>query len=421
MRHHEELGDRAAAIALLEEAVALDAGFASAHRMLGALHRANADHARAAVAYERAFQHRNRLTVRERHLTAGSHHLNVTRDFDAAIAAYRAQLAREPDDRAALNNLSLVYRERRDYRNQEILLRQVLAIDSTIPSVFLALAEAVAHQSRFAEADEVLSEAERRFPAHPITPMTRAYVAAARQDWPAAESHIRRRLELGLARGRRDEVMDARQTLGQILLANGRVDDAEHELRAALELARAEGAHRRVLFTAVQLGWLEHRHRGRTRRALEVVDSVLDLHPLDALHPRDRPYAELAAFFAGAGSTHRLRALVRLAERDSTGAPGRAPAPDDAVHGYMALLDGRPRDAVAAFRRWEANDRCPVCPLPGLAEAYDHLRDSLRAAEVRERYLQTPWIWRFETDAPHLAFTLQRLGRGPKHASETGS
>jgi tetratricopeptide (TPR) repeat protein len=115
MRHHEQLGDRREAIRLLEGAIAIDPEFASAYRMLGALYRATAQHARAHWASERAYRHRDRLAVRERYLTMGSYYHNVTGEYDRAIAAYQAQLAREPDDRAALNNLALVHRQVRDF------------------------------------------------------------------------------------------------------------------------------------------------------------------------------------------------------------------------------------------------------------------------------------------------------------------
>jgi serine/threonine protein kinase/tetratricopeptide (TPR) repeat protein len=409
MRHHERLGDRREALRLLEEAVAIDPGFASAYRMLGAIYRANAEHAKGAAAFERAFAHRDRLAVRERYLTMGSHYLNVTREYDRAIAAYRAQLDREPTDRAALNNLSLVYREQRDFRNEELLLRQIIAIETAPPTVYLALSESLAHQSRFAEARAVLEEADRLFPDHPIMPMSWAYVSAAQQDWAAAEQHIRRRLEQGRARGRPDDVMDAHQTLGQILLVTGRLREAERELRSAMALAESESSPRRALFSAVQLGWLELRYRDRPERALAIVDSLLAVHPLDRLASGDRPYAELTGFFAAVGAHPRAREVLNVAERDSSARVDLRGPTGEMMRGFDAMLGGRHRQAVAAFLQAEASDRCTICALPALGEVYERVGDVGNAVATYERYLHTPWKWRFEIDAPHLAWTMQRL------------
>jgi eukaryotic-like serine/threonine-protein kinase len=409
IRHNEVLGDRQEAVRLLQSAVAMDPGFASAHRILGSLHRATADHASATAAFQRAFDNRERLPVRERYLTMGSHYLNVTHEYDKAIDAYLAQIAREPTDRAALNNLSLVYRELRDFANQEALLLRVIAIDTTLPPVYLGLSEALAHQSRFDEAHAVLDEMDRRFPDHPITPMTRAYVSAAQQDWVGAERHIRRRLEESRASGRTHDLMDAHQTLGQVLLTTGRVDEAERELRTALAIAAELDAPRRLLFTAVQLGWLELRHRQQPARALALLDSVLATRPLEQVHSMDRPYAELSGFYAGIGDAARVRALLDLAQRDTAARADLEGAAGHMMRGFDALLSGRAADAVAAFGRRQHSDRCTNCGLPMLGLAYEQMGDTRSAIAAFERYLETPWIWRFETDAPWLAATMQRL------------
>lgn len=409
LRHNEQLGDRQEAIRLLETAVAIDSGFASAHRLLGSLYRAGAEHARATAAAERAFRHRERLPVRERYLAMGSHHLNVTRDYPQAIAAYRAQLAREPDDVAALNNLSLVYRELRDFASQEQLLRRLIAVDTTYPQVYLALAEALAHQGRPEHARTVLAETDRRFPDHPITPMTWAYISAARQDWEEAERHIRRRLENGRARSRPLEVLDAQQTLGQILMTTGRVREAEQELRGALDLAGREAAPRRLLFSAVQLGWLELRYRRDPQRARAIVDSALALQPLERLSSGDRPYAELSGLLAALGDGAGVRRVLDVAERDPDARADLEGAAGHMMRGFVALLGGRHADAAESFRNRQEGDRCTICALPMLGEAYERMGQTKLAAETYARYLQTPWIWRFETDAPYLGWTLQRL------------
>lgn len=73
------------------------------------------------------------------------------------------------------------------------------------------------------------------------------------------------------------------------------------------------------------------------------------------------------------------------------------------------MLSGRHREAITAFRSRERRDRCTNCALPALGESYERMGDTERAIVSYERYLDTPYIWRFETDAPHLAWTMRRL------------
>jgi eukaryotic-like serine/threonine-protein kinase len=400
--------DRGEAIHLLELAISLDTGFASAHRSLGALYAAVANPGRAAAALDRAFANRDRLPIREKYLAMGSYYRNVTRELHKAVAAYRAQLARDPSDVAALNNLALVHAQRGEIVEQEQLLRRVLTLDTIYPTVYLGLAESLALQGREDEARAVLDEIDRRFPENPLAPMTRAYVAASFQRWDEAERQIRRRLQRGRERGRNGEVTDSYQTLGQILLVTGRVDDAEASLRDALAIAREDSVPRRALFSAVQLGWLELRHRERRERALVTLDSVLREFPLASLRSGDRPYAEMAALFAALGEVERARSLLRLAESDTT-ARANARSPDIyMLRGHVAALTGRHDQAIVRFREAAALDRCPICALPALGEAYERVGRVEDALTTYDQYVSRPWIWRFEIDAPHLAHVHRR-------------
>ena len=125
-------GDRATAVGLLEEAIAIDPAFATAYRMLGSTYASMAEPGRAERALERAFAHRDRLPLRDRYLTMGSYYRNVTAEYPKAAAAYRALLELYPTDLAGLNNLGLVLVRQRQYASAESLFRRVVAVDSTI-------------------------------------------------------------------------------------------------------------------------------------------------------------------------------------------------------------------------------------------------------------------------------------------------
>ncbi|MFQ5530876.1 MAG: tetratricopeptide repeat protein, partial [Gemmatimonadota bacterium] len=94
------------AIALLDEAIALDSSFAMAWRKL-----AVSDDDRSKEAATRAYELRDRLTERERYHTVGLYHFYVTDDSDEAITTFRALIEAYPDDATGLNNLAASYRE----------------------------------------------------------------------------------------------------------------------------------------------------------------------------------------------------------------------------------------------------------------------------------------------------------------------
>ena len=97
------------AIPMLEQAIALDSGFAMAWRKLAvALGNSRASQDRVVAATTRAYQHRDRLTEVERQLTAAYYYSTVETDHAKEEAAYRRVLTINPDNRVATNNLSLL-------------------------------------------------------------------------------------------------------------------------------------------------------------------------------------------------------------------------------------------------------------------------------------------------------------------------
>jgi TolB-like protein len=109
VRAGDHEGDQPKAIALLEEAVELDTGFAMAYRALGMYAMNVGQMDRVMRAYSAAIARSDRLTERERQATLGDYHAIVTRELPKAAAAYEALLEDHPYEREALNNLALVY------------------------------------------------------------------------------------------------------------------------------------------------------------------------------------------------------------------------------------------------------------------------------------------------------------------------
>jgi hypothetical protein len=57
--------------------------------------------------------------------------------------------------------------------------------------------------------------------------------------------------------------------------------------------------------------------------------------------------------------------------------------------------------------------------LPDLARAYEGSGNQDSAMVAYERYLSTPWLWRYETDAVELGWAMKRLGELYEEKGET--
>jgi tetratricopeptide (TPR) repeat protein len=79
--------------------------------------------------------------------------------------------------------------------------------------------------------------------------------------------------------------------------------------------------------------------------------------------------------------------------------------------GTIALAEGRAADAVTEFRAWHEKSSCSICALPFLGRAYDLSGQANSTVAVYERYIGTPWFWRFGWDAFNLPLIYERLGQ----------
>src|SRR2546430_8498596 len=122
----------ARAVTLLQEAIALDTTFAMAYRKLAVV-RSNAGGAqsRIAAAATQAFRHRDRLTPFERDLAEAYYYTSVEYDPAKTEAAYRAALEQQPENGVALNNLALLFNERRRFAEAESLTTLGLTVAPT--------------------------------------------------------------------------------------------------------------------------------------------------------------------------------------------------------------------------------------------------------------------------------------------------
>ncbi len=399
-------GEVTRAIGLLEEAVELDTAFAMAYRKLGvtALNRAER-----VAALTKAYEHRERLTARERNQTLGTYYTVVRDDEEGAIAAYRAVLETYPYDYVALNNLALIYMDRREYAQAETLLRRAVEADSFVSAAYINGAIAQVAQGEFDRAQATLTQYAEKLPEHPRVRWIAAGFESARGNHDAAEDQVRRMLD----EQRGDPLWSTNASFGRATLAlvRGRLDEAEQHIRAALATGAELDLPGMELGARIQLAFVDLWYRGDKAGALRQVDAALERLPLEELDPLNRPYNSLAMFFALAEEPERARAM--LDEYEGAVEPGLRMNYEEGRHSIQGMLDlarGRAEEAVEEFRAADVGV-CSICALPLIGMAYDQGGNADSALAVYERYVTTPWLGRDESDWWGLGFIYERLGQ----------
>ena len=162
-----------------------------------------------------------------------------------------------------------------------------------------------------------------------------------------------------------------------------------------------------------QAAWTDLAVRERPDLAIARLDAALDRVPLAELDPLDRPYLELAEVLARAGEAARARALVDDMRDEVEILDYPAKQKLRQVEGEIALAEGRPEEAIEHFEG-TFEQACHVCPLPGLALAYEAAGRIDAALDAHRRYAETPYSDRFlpysYRQGQLLGPTYERLG-----------
>ncbi len=330
-------------------------------------------------------------------------------DEEGAIAAYRAVLETYPYDYVALNNLALIYMDRREYAQAETLLRRAVEADSFVSAAYINGAIAQVAQGEFDRAQATLTQYAEKLPEHPRVRWIAAGFESARGNHDAAEDQVRRMLD----EQRGDPLWSTNASFGRATLAlvRGRLDEAEQHIRAALATGAELDLPGMELGARIQLAFVDLWYRGDKAGALRQVDAALERLPLEELDPLNRPYNSLAMFFALAEEPERARAM--LDEYEGAVEPGLRMNYEEGRHSIQGMLDlarGRAEEAVEEFRAADVGV-CSICALPLIGMAYDQGGNADSALAVYERYVTTPWLGRDESDWWGLGFIYERLGQ----------
>ncbi|MEE9470453.1 MAG: tetratricopeptide repeat protein [Gemmatimonadota bacterium] len=398
------------AVALLEEALALDTAFAMAWRKLGVvLMNRQQQRTRALEALEMAYRHRDRLTKRERYFAAASYFQQGTREPEKAIPAYENLLEMDPEDDWALNNLGVAYTQLRNLDRSEEHYRLAVEADSASSSLPLSnLTGTLVGQGELEEAEGTLDTHRRLFPDDATAYRNGAVLASVRGDYEAAREGWE-----DLRERQTGNLFWRALTSGGLAAAaatQGRLEEAEGHWADAEAADVQRGLAAEALDDALESVWYDLLVRGDETQAAVRLRDALESYPLDEMPPLDRPYTQLASLTALSGQPGKAREILTQYEQEVPELIRKRSTSYRRALGSIAAAEARYEEAVAEFRRSDFGG-CVFCALPGLADVYDRAGERDSAIAVRERYLATSSFFRTFWDSTVLGPALERLGQ----------
>ncbi|MES2124506.1 MAG: tetratricopeptide repeat protein [Gemmatimonadota bacterium] len=350
--------DSPEALALLEQAVALDSSFAMAWRKIAVL-RGNLglDRAQALDAARRAFRNRDRLPPLERALTEGTYYNNVEINDEKAIAALRTAISIDPDNSTAINNLGVIYNTNGRFTEAETVLRPAF-VPGGIRNISLNLVTSLLGQHRYTAADSVADELMRTSGDTGVGMMLRLFSSVAAgdihrpdSDAAAALAHLEpgsgyTKQAQGIKTGfdeERGKLVKSQVGFNQLADDAVRTDNNPAALELRIEEAFTAAFH------------LQQPAVARARLA-----AALALTPLQKMAPRSRPYSSVAEVYAYAGSLPEVRQL-RKEQESVTPVAERFPGSGNYWDALEAVAAGRWDAAATAYRAGFTAAQCSPC------------------------------------------------------------
>jgi tetratricopeptide (TPR) repeat protein len=408
MRIGAAAGSSSRADQLLEEAVALDTGFAMAWRRLGVNYGNVGEGAKQRHAMKNALLHQNRLTERERYLTLGTYYTRVDIQPQKALSAYNALLDLEPDNMPALNNLGLVYARLKNPQKANEYYHRAIAADSSSGTAWFNLVQGFIASGQSDSATVILREASNRFPDYSGTPWIAAELAVSQGRYDTARAiftSLRTSPELSPA-----DKGGATANLAQLRLLEGHLGEARELISENTRGAAQAGALNYALESELTLagiaGWFEGDRSG----ALRILDAALRRYPYAQLDSVERPYLDVAYTEAMVGRPDRARATLREYEQLPLEIRGRSEPYYQGVLGMITLAEGNPQTAVRQLQAAIIASPCERCALAELGRFWEAAGQPDSAIAAYEKYLVSPMEDQLEIDAQYLAFSHKRLG-----------
>jgi serine/threonine protein kinase/tetratricopeptide (TPR) repeat protein len=376
LKHYSRAADELArgnadgALPLLQTALRVDADFAMAHRLVARVYETlgNAEKEREHLA--RAYELRASLTDRER-LHVEASYLKGRGAYDRAVETLTALTTLYPRDGEAHYELAIAYRDAGHNGKAAGELETVIAESPYVTVAYGDLVLQLARLSQYPRARAVYDEASGR------------NIMGAKLEWGYGMVLFGEgRTDEARARFRALEADSsvysgtARLYLATIDILEGRLQAAEDRLRTDVLADRtsrnlaAEVKRRYLLGQLAQL-------RGNRVDALEQANAIFDTG-VEKLGPNELRL--LGTLLASLNQLPRSTRVLQQLDRMRSDSPGAfVESCYQNLAGEIALVTGRPADAVQAFRT--AGAQYPrALTTRGLARAYTALEDWARAA-----------------------------------------
>ena len=404
-------GDEMRAIGLLEEAVSRDSAFAMAWRKLGTiLSNLGIDGARAADALRKAYEHRDRLTLRERYLTEGTYYMRIARDIDRAILAYENLLDTDPDDAWALNNVAILYSARGDDEKAADFYRRSVEAEPENTTAYGNLAATLRDLDRPDEAREGLKRALEVAPGAPTLVEKVARLELTLGNFEAATDLYESLQDLG--GGSAFWRWTTQSDMAVLEATRGRFEESESRRQRALRISEAEGWAGFYQWRAVWAAWTHLLNKKDESAARRIMDEALTRYPPESVPDGEAPVLDIAFISAALGREDLSRAMLRRHEEaDAAFATGGwEVALNMLTEAELALQRGDFDEAIDLLGGMERSV-CQPCGLLWMGRAADMAGRPEAAIAAFEEYVGRPWSMRGTLDGFALGSILERLAQ----------
>jgi TolB-like protein len=407
-----EEGDFEKARQLLEEAIALDTGFAMAYRRLGViLNNRGIERDRVVLYATKAYEHRDRLSdVERQNAIAFYYRSGPVVDRAKQIAAYEAALAIDSNDIASSSNLAQEYEYRREYAKQELLVRRALTVDSTTFQLHANLLRSLVHQGKVSDAEQAAQVMMRDLPRNPNSALGMANVRFAKND---LDGYLSIADSLRKARAGDDQTqVSAAGGFASVALLRGQLASASKYREEVQRRNQAAGNKQEALVAALDEVDLRVRVLGDVSGAARILDKAVAANAIDAIPLVSRPYIRLARAYAEVGRIDAAQATLKRA--DAAGFLARldradAEASRRTVLADIAMAEKQFADAAREYRAGDIGT-CSACVMPNIAAAFDHAGQADSAIFYLNAYATAP-SENGNVSAIYLPSSHERLGQ----------
>ena len=155
-RKYHGQGNFHKSIELMEEAIAIDPGFAMAYRSMAATQWSLYNTTKSIEYYKRAFELADRLPEREKYLIQGNHYQRSEKTWNKAIDAFNKLLELYPEDETGLGSLAFLYDDIEDFDKAIELLEKCIQQKGKALAPYTNLAHEYRRKGLFEESQKVL-------------------------------------------------------------------------------------------------------------------------------------------------------------------------------------------------------------------------------------------------------------------------